>query len=50
MQLPHPFGRFTVVMGEPLTVASADEEETAAQLLKQRLDAAYARALEATAS
>ena len=50
MQLPHPFGRFTVVMGEPLAVASADEEETAAQLLKQRLDAAYARALEATAS
>lgn len=48
MQLPHPFGRFTVVMGEPLSVASADDEETAARLLKQGLDAAYARALEAT--
>jgi len=47
MQLPHPFGRFTVVMGEPLTVTGADAEAAAARLLKQRLDAAYARALEA---
>jgi lysophospholipid acyltransferase (LPLAT)-like uncharacterized protein len=49
MQLPHPFGRFVVVMGEPLTVSSADEEAEAAGLLKQRLDTAYAQALAATA-
>lgn len=50
MQLPHPFGRFVIVMGEPLTVAEAGEEEAAARLLKQRLDQAYARTLAETAA
>jgi lysophospholipid acyltransferase (LPLAT)-like uncharacterized protein len=48
MQWPGLFGKFTVVMGEPIEVRTAAEEETAAALLKERLDSAYARALAVT--
>ncbi len=48
-QINHPFSKAVVVAGEPLRVDDSLGDAEATALLKQRLDAAYARALELTA-
>lgn len=48
MQINHPFSRVAVVGGDFLTVDDSIEDEAAIAVLKQRLDDAYAEALELT--
>lgn len=48
-QINHPFSKAVVVAGEPLRVDDSLSDGEATALLKERLDAAYARALELTA-
>lgn len=49
MQVNHPFSRVAVVGAEPIQVDDTIDDESAAALLKARLDEAYARALALTA-
>lgn len=49
MQINHPLSRVAVVGAEPLDIDETITDETAVAVVKERLDRAYARAMELTA-